>query len=179
MEHPMGLAQAQRKTQSSCDTDYATCRSLPDMFFKMAELRKDRPFLWSKQRARYVAIRWSEAAELVTQLANGLAALGIRPGDRVALVSENRPEWVIADLAIMHARAISVPAYVTNTVEDHRHILRNSGACAAIVSTRTLAERVIPAALQAPDMRLVVLIDPSDDAATSIATRSYQEVLAL
>ncbi len=64
----------------------------------------------------------------MSRLARGLAALGIEPGDRVALVSENRPEWVIADLAIMSAGAVTVPAYVTNTVEDHRHILGNSGA---------------------------------------------------
>jgi len=56
-----------------------------------------------------------------------LAALGIEPGDRVALVSENRPEWVVADLAIMSAGAVTVPAYVTNTVEDHRHILAIAG----------------------------------------------------
>jgi len=49
-------------------------------------------------------------------------------GERVGLVSENRPEWIIADLAIMSAGAITVPAYVTHTIEDHRHVLANSGA---------------------------------------------------
>ena len=55
-----------------------------------------------------------------------------------ALVAENRPEWVVADLAIMSAGAITVPAYVTNTVEDHRHVFANSGARAVIVSKPAL-----------------------------------------
>ena len=75
-------------------------------------------------------------------------SLGIEPGDRVALVAESRPEWVVADLAIMSIGAITVPAYTTNTVEDHRHVLGNSGARAAIVSTPALAARLMPAAEQ-------------------------------
>ena len=51
-----------------------------------------------------------------------LRAKGIKPGDRVMLVSENRPEFCIADLAIMAAGAISVPTYTTNTTRDHEHI---------------------------------------------------------
>src|SRR6266851_4781516 len=120
------------------EMDYASCRSLPAMFFEVAQQRAARPFLWAKRDGKYHPLSWEEAADSVRRLARGLTALGIEPGDRVALVSENRPEWVIADLAIMAAGAVTVPAYVTNTVEDHRHILGNSGARAAIVSTATL-----------------------------------------
>src|SRR5271170_2580203 len=115
--------------------DYASFTSLPAMFFEVARERAAQPFLWAKREGRYRPLDWTEAADSVRRLARGLAALGIEPGDRVALVSENRPEWVIADIAIMEAGAVTVPAYVTNTVEDHRHILGNSGASAAIVST--------------------------------------------
>ena len=52
------------------------------------------------------------------------------------LVSENRPEWLIADFAIMAAGCITVPAYVTNTERDHLHVLDNSGASAVIVANR-------------------------------------------
>src|SRR5216684_3230728 len=81
----------------------------------------------AKRDGKYHPLSWEDAAASVSRLARGLAALGIEPGERVALVSENRPEWVIADLAIMTAGAVTVPAYVTNTVADHRHILGNSG----------------------------------------------------
>ena len=89
------------------------------------------------------------------RLARGLLSLGVAPGDRVALVAESRPEWVIADLAIMSIGAVTVPAYTTNTADDHRHILGNSGARAAIVSTPALAARLIPAAEQVPSVRAV------------------------
>src|SRR6266581_3807225 len=144
--------------------DYASCRSLPAMFFEVAQQRAARPFLWAKRNRTYQAVSWSEAAQSVMRLARGLAGLGIEPGDRVALVSENRPEWVIADLAIMAAGAVTVPAYVTNTVEDHRHILGNSGARAALVSTASLAARLVPAAAQVPSVRAVITIEDVGEA---------------
>jgi len=114
------------------EMDYASCRSLPAMFFEVARQRGTRPFLWAKRDGKYQSSSWADAADRVSRLARGLALLGVEPGDRVALVSENRPEWVIADLAIMGAGAVTVPAYATNTVEDHRHILGNSGARAGV-----------------------------------------------
>ncbi|MGD9615744.1 MAG: long-chain fatty acid--CoA ligase [Alphaproteobacteria bacterium] len=159
--------------------DYATCRSLPAMFFDTAERRGDRPFLWAKRDRAYHPLSWSEAAGQVTRLARGLLSLGIMPGDRVVLVAESRPEWVVADLAIMSVGAIAVPAYTTNTVEDHRHILGNSGACAAIVSTPALAARLMPAAGQVPSVRTVIAIEPPGAAsASSLDVHSWEALLA-
>ncbi len=72
------------------------------------------------------------------------------------LVSENRPEWLIADLAIMAAGGVTVPAYVTNTERDHQHILDNSGAKAVIVSTAKLAKPLLPAVLRSECCRAVI-----------------------
>jgi long-chain acyl-CoA synthetase len=140
--------------------DYATCRSLPAMFFDMATRRGDRPFLWARRDRVYRPLSWSDAAGQVVRLARGLVSLGIAPGDRVALVAESRPEWVIADLAIISIGAITVPAYTTNTTEDHRHVLGNSGARAAIVSTPFLAARLIPAAEQTPCVQAIIAVEP-------------------
>ena len=131
--------------------DYATCRSLPAMFFDAAEQRGDRPFLWAKRDRTYRPLSWSEATEQVMLLARGLLSLGIAPGDRVALVAESRPEWVIADLAIMSIGAVTVPAYTTNTTDDHLHVLDNSGARAAIVSTPALAAQADPGGRAGPE----------------------------
>ncbi|HVC53747.1 MAG TPA: long-chain fatty acid--CoA ligase [Stellaceae bacterium] len=157
--------------------DYAACRSLPAMFFAEASRLGDRPFLWAKQAGKYTALSWRETADRVSRLARGLVALGIEHGDRVALVGDNCPEWVIADLAIMSAGAITVPAYVTNTVENHRHILGNSGARAVIVSTRALAARVVPAAALSPMVRAVIAIEGAE-AGARVPVHSWDEVLA-
>ena len=106
---------------------------------------------------------WRGGGGQVRRLARGLAGLGVTPGDRVVLVAENRPEWAIADLAIMAAGAITVPAYTTNTPSDHRHVLTHSGAKGVIVSTRAMAERVLPAALEAPELGFIVAIEELRD----------------
>ena len=69
-------------------------------------------------------------------MANGLLAMGIEAGDRVILASENRSDWLLSDLAIMSIGAVTVPVYTTNTTEDHLHIISDSGAKAAFVSTQ-------------------------------------------
>jgi long-chain acyl-CoA synthetase len=130
------------------------------MFFDEAARKGDRPFLWAKREGSYRASSWRETAEAISALARGLRLLGIKPGERVGLVAENRPEWMIADLAIMAAGAVTVPAYTTNTVDDHRHILANSGARMVIVSTNALAARVLPAADQVTSIEHVITVEP-------------------
>jgi long-chain acyl-CoA synthetase len=139
--------------------DYKTCPNLAAMFFEEVTRHGDKPFLWAKSGGAYAPLSWREAARRVSALSRGLRALGIRRGDRVALISENRPEWLIADFAIMAAGAITVPAYTTNTVEDHRHILSNSGARAVIVSTAALTHRVMPAADQISDIENIITME--------------------
>ena len=136
--------------------------NLVAMFFDRAESHGTEPFLWAKTDGAYRPLSWRETARRVNALARGLKALGVVPGDRVVLASENRPEWLIADIAVMAAGAITVPAYVTNTVDDHRHVVEDSGARAGIVSTRKLAERFLPAAHQSPVMEFVVSMEPHD-----------------
>jgi long-chain acyl-CoA synthetase len=140
--------------------DYQTCPNLAAMFFDWAAERGERPFLWAKRDGAYHAITWTEATRRVSMLARGLRALGVKAGDRVALIAENRPEWTIADLAIMTAGAITVPAYTTHTAEDFRHVLANSGARGVIVSTASLANRVMPAADQVSTIASIITIEP-------------------
>src|SRR5262249_36351229 len=134
--------------------------SLPAMFFEQVATRSGQPFLWAKWEGTYRPLSWDAVAARTRSLAQGLRALGIAPGDRVALVSENRPEWLIADLAVMSVGAITVPTFTTNTVADHRHTLTQSGAKAAILSGRTTARRLLPAALEAPELSFVLSIEP-------------------
>ena len=135
--------------------------SLVAMFFAQAARLGDKPLLWAKRDGRWQSLTWRETASQVVRLARALAAAGIVPGDRVVLVSENRPEWVIADFAIMAAGGITVPAYVTNTTGDHQYVLQDSGAKAAIVSTARLYARFLPAVPRAPELRHVIAIEPA------------------
>ncbi len=137
-----------------------TSPNLVAMFFDQAARFGDAPLLFHKADGKWQSHSWRETARAVASLAAGLRAIGVAPGDRVAIVSENRPEWAIADLAVMAAGAISVPTYITNTPRDHLHILQNSGARAAIVSSAKLAQALIPAVLQSSHCRDVIAIEP-------------------
>jgi len=121
--------------------------NLVQMFFARAREKGDAPFLWAKIGGQWEATSWAEAAQQVAALAAALKKLGLKPGDRVMLVSENRPEWCISDLAIMAAGGVTVPTYTTNTERDHQHIIDNSGASMTIVSNAKLAKTLLPAIL--------------------------------
>lgn len=139
------------------------------MFFEQAERLADRPFLSVKREGRWQSLTWRETAEQVARMAGSLRQIGIRPGERVALVSENRPEWLIADLAIMTMGAVTVPAYTTNTERDHLHILENSGAVAVIVSSAKLARHVLPAVHQTECCCHVIGMEPLKLGQASVA----------
>lgn len=152
--------------------------NLVTMFFAQAARLADRPFLWAKQAGEYRALDWTTVANQVSALARGLQSIGLEAGDRVLLVSENRPEWLIADVAIMAAGGITVPAYVTNTEADHFHILENSGARGIVVSTERLARRLLPAAVRSGEVRYLVAIEPLSLGQTSIDVFRWSEVVA-
>ena len=138
---------------------FETVPSLARLFFDQAAAQRGQPFLWDKKDGSWQSRNYETVAADIRRLARGLIALGVKPGDRVALISENRPEWLIADLAIISIGAISVPAFATNTAEDNRHVLTHSGAKGLIISNDAIAKRVLPAALQAPELQFIIAMD--------------------
>ena len=133
--------------------------NLVSLFLTRAAEKADAPFLWAKRGGEWRSTSWADAARQVAALAASLKRIGLQPADRVALVSENRPEWLIADLGIMAAGCITVPTYTTNTTRDHVHILENSGARAVIVSTQKLANNLAPAVLTSSECHHFIAID--------------------
>ena len=134
--------------------------NLVTMFFTRAQEKGCAPFLSAKRGGQWRATSWTEAARQVASLAAALQALGLNRGDRVMLVSENRPEWCIADLAIMAAGCVTVPTYTTNTERDHQHILENSGARAVIVSTAKLGRTLLPAVMRSSACDIIIGMEP-------------------
>ena len=141
-------------------SDFNAASNLVALFLARADALGETPFLRARRDGTWSAISWAEAARQVCLLAEGLRGIGIQASDRIMLVSENRPEWVIADLAIMAAGAITVPAYITNTERDHLHILENSGARAVIVSGTRLAKPLLPAVTRCDAASHVIAIEP-------------------
>jgi long-chain acyl-CoA synthetase len=98
-----------------------------------------------RSEGKWISTSAATFVERVQNTALGLASLGVRPGDRIALLSENRPEWSIADLAILSLGAINVPIYTTQALDQIDFILSDSGAKALFISTRRLYKHAQPA----------------------------------
>jgi long-chain acyl-CoA synthetase len=153
--------------------------NLLDLFFNAATQLGSAPFLWAKTNGQWQSMSWADSAQTVAKMAGALRSIGLQPGDRVLLVSENRPEWCLADLAIMCAGGVSVPTYTTNTERDHLHVVENSGATIAIVSTPKLAKNLLPAVYQSSCCRKVIGIEPLKiGQASSAELYDWQQMLS-
>ena len=153
--------------------------NLVTMFFRRAAEKGDAPFLWAKKSGSWQSTSWKEAAQQVASLAQSLKDIGLEPGDRVMLVSENRPEWCIADLGIMAAGCVTVPTYTTNTDRDHQHIIEDSGASAIIVSTPKLAQAVMPAAIRATRAHQLIGIEELRvGQSTGVTIRNWKDMVS-
>jgi len=158
-------------------TRYDNWQNLPQVFYEKAAELGDAPLFWAKRYESWQSTSWAQARDEVTALARGLRAAGVARGDRVLLVSENRPEWGIADLAIMAAGAITVPAYTTNTVDDHIHLISDCEPKAAIVSSEQLAERLVPAIRSTGTVGTVVTIEGVSGQSENISIINWRDMI--
>ena len=133
--------------------------SIVSLFHHQVKLFQDKPYLWKKIDGKYTSLSWKQVREQVDSIAKGLKNLGILKGDRVVILSENRPEWQIADLAIMSIGAISVPAYTTSTTSDYSHIINHSEARCIIIASHSLALKALPAVVKSSKCKNVIKID--------------------
>ena len=156
---------------------YDNWQNLPQIFFDKAAERVDAPLFWAKHHDSWQATSWAQARDEVSALAHGLRAAGVSPGDRVLLVSENRPEWGIANLAIMAAGAIAVPAYTTSTVDDHIDLITDCDPKVAIVSSAQLAERLLPAIHNTGKVNTVVTIEGAGGPSDSVTIVNWRDMM--
>ncbi len=114
---------------------------------------------------------YSEVADQVGQVASGLLSLGVQPGERVALFSENRPEWAIADLASLTISAVTVPIYATNTAEQAAYILNQSGAQVVFVGDPDQLAAIESVAARCPNLAHIIMLTGDATEYTMTLTR--------
>ena len=107
-------------------------------------------------------IAGSEAIERVRRITLGLAAVGIKKGDRVAIISENRPEWSLTDLALLCLQAVNVPIYTTQAVDQIRYILENSGAKTLVISGKKLYKHALDAIKSVENLEKLIFFDANE-----------------
>jgi long-chain acyl-CoA synthetase len=131
-------------------------------------LRHNKSDAVSEKRGReWIHISGTQFVQRVRHISLGLRELGIQPGDRVGLISENRPEWSIVDLAILSAGAITVPIYTTQSVDQIRFILEDSSARTLVISGDRVLKHAQPGFEGLDSLVDVVVFDPKAVAAVN------------
>jgi long-chain acyl-CoA synthetase len=130
-----------------------------------------------KRDGQWVHISAEEFIQRVNHIAKGLAQLGIRSGDRVALLSENRPEWSITDLAILSIGAVNVPIYTTQAVDQVRFILEDCGARAIFISGKRVFKHARKGLEDIDSLERIIFFDESPIADQRTLTLTEVEAL--
>ncbi len=134
--------------------------TLTQLFFTTVDRHAGLPAAFrSKVGGAWVAITHRETLERVKAISLGLRELGIKPGDKVAIVSENRPEWALTDYACLCARAADVPVYPTLTAKQTEYILRDSESVAAFCSTKAQVDKILEVRSELPGLKYIIAYD--------------------
>ena len=133
--------------------------TLNQLFFDAVSKFNRPDALQVKTGGAYRPISHGEVADRVRHAARGLSSLGVRRGDRVAILSENRPEWAIADYACLSVGLTDVPIYPTLPADQVAYMLRDSGAVAVFVSNKMQAEKIREVRSQLPALKTVIGFD--------------------
>jgi len=149
-------------------------RSLPDMLKTNANRFKDKAAMSIKVDGEWKDISYGEFGDNVRLVAQGLASLGISKGDKVALLSENRPEWGMSDFGIQSTGALVVPVYPTLISKQIEYILQNSGSKIAIVSNAEQLDKITPLFKSVPELELIVVMD--DDKSSDEKVITFDEL---
>ena len=121
-----------------------TFQNLVDMFEKSTKKFADRPLFGVKKAGAYSWITYRQVAKEVDDLRGGLAALGVGPGDKVAVIADNRPEWAVGAYAVYGLGAQYVPMYEAQLPKEWDYILRDCGAKVLLVANAKIAEKTVP-----------------------------------
>ncbi len=151
--------------------------NIAELFFT-SSVPPERPALLTRVGENPHVITRGRMEQMVRELSVGLSLLGIEPQERVAIFCENRPEWIISDLAIALTGAVSVPVYTTLGREDLWFILKDSGARAIITSAR-LAERLKEVRQTLPLLKRVIILDPDEDHPLEEDAIHFKDLLSL
>lgn len=131
-------------------------QSIPAVLKENAARYEKRTAISYKKRDTYLSLTYGQFYERVLLLARGLRKAGVKPGDRVAIFSENRLGWAISDFGIQCAQAVTVPIYATNTGEQAAYVINHSSAKVVFVSTKGQYEKLLSVKDQIPDVELVI-----------------------
>ena len=133
--------------------------SVPDMLKRNTANFQERPALKYRQEGKFITLTYGAFYERVLMAARGLKKCGVKPGQTVAILSENRAGWVMADMGILSIGGVTVPIYPSNTPEQIQYVLNHSEARIIFVSSKVQYSKLLTIRKSIPNLELVVSFD--------------------
>lgn len=158
---------------------YKNFQTIPELFFQITRefgAGKERPVLLEKVNGKYEGISYQKLFDITERFACGLAALGVKRADKVAIIAENRPEWVYSDMAILGLGAIDVPLYPISTADTIEYILNNSESVGLIVSNKFHLNKVLKVRDKCKHLKFIVVMN-DDDVSDDPEVYSFSSVI--
>jgi long-chain acyl-CoA synthetase len=158
------------------------CKTIPELFKYLTEdfgKKTDKPLMKRKVEGKYEGVSYSEFKKETDDFAFGLAALGLKAGDKVAIISENRPEWVYSDMAILNLGGIDIPIYPSLTADSIEFILTNSDSRGVIVSNKFQLNKILKIRDKLKNLQFTIVMNESDmlnDVSALYTFRDIQEM---
>lgn len=140
--------------------DQPGSETLPGLLLANAAAVPDDTAMRKKHLGRWRSYDWAEYAERAAAIGAGLLDLGVEPGDRVAIHSENRPAWLLVDMGVQGIGAVSVGIYPTSPAAEVEYLLSHSGAVVLVAEDEEQVDKVLAVREELPDLRRIVVVDP-------------------
>jgi len=148
--------------------------TLPRAILQRCQQWRGKTVLRYKANDQYRDLSWNQLAEQIMAFGRGMVKLGLEPGDRVAILAPNAPEWVFADLGGMAAGGVTVPVYHTEGAEAARHILRDSGSRFLFIRSLQMARELLPLLDQVPQLEKIILLEQHLDDPRVLALDAFR-----
>jgi long-chain acyl-CoA synthetase len=149
-------------------------KSVPDLLRQQASKFKEKPAIKFRKQGSFVILSYAQYYDRALMAARGLRKVLVQPGDKVAILSENRAGWIIADMGIQCAGAVTVPIYATNTPEQVAYVLAHSEAKVVFVSSKAQYRKILKFRDALPELQLVVSFERFLGEATLPVVTFYQ-----
>ncbi len=148
-------------------------------FHERVRTHPEKVALRYKEGASWRDITWRDYGDSVRKVAKSLHALGFKPGDKMSLLSGNRPEWHIADIGCLSFGGATAPVYATNSPEQVAYIVGHSDSKVACVENTEQLEKILKMRSELPNLTKVVVFEGYDGSADKELVLSWDDFLAL
>jgi len=156
--------------------DPESCSSLPEAFFRQAEASAIHPAQWVRIDGEYAPITYSQLSDRISHLASGLMVAGVKPGDRVGLLMENRPEWAIVDYAILSVGAVTLPLYASYRPSDMAYVINDATPAIIFTSGGQLLRHLKEAVKSCKSVKQIYFFNPDEKEADGELVRPVSDI---